>query len=111
MHRFMIGDNRNGTIMLACRVIPFLIALIIPISITSAPVLAGILLGISIGALTWRAIDLIAILRGEMSRSAKQKAKHAAVLSSYNSFAKEMQLQKEKIRKKLDRGYGRVIFK
>ena len=101
MHRFMIGDNTNGTIMLACRVIPFLILLITSISITSAPVLAGILLGISIGGFIWGAIDLIAILRGKMSRSAKQKAKHAAALSSFESFTKEMQLQREKAREKL----------
>ena len=101
MHRFMIGDNRNGTIMLACRVIPFLIALIIPAVITFSPVSSYIFLAISIGCFIWWANDLIAILRGKMSRSAKQKAKHAAVLSSFESFAKEMQLQKEKARKRL----------
>lgn len=94
IHRFMIGDNTSGTIMLACRVIPFLIGFIIPISIAVTPVLGWIFWGISIGALTWWAIDLIAILRGKMFRSAKQKAKHAATLRSFESFAKELQQQK-----------------
>ena len=95
IHRFMIGDNRRGTIMLACKVIPFLIVLLhILLRIHIAPVLAGILMGISIGGFIWAAIDLIAILRGKMFRSAKQKAKHAATLRSFESFAKELQQQK-----------------